>query len=153
SLVGRRGLLDELAERLRRRRLVTLIGPGGVGKTRLAIEAAREVLESELMEVWVVELADVTDGDGVASAIAAALGLPIAVDPTSDLARIVEFVCGRSALIVLDNCEHLLDTSARVALDLLELCPTIRILATSRERLGVPGEVVRPVPPLSTPDA
>jgi predicted ATPase len=153
SLVGRRELLDTLAARLRRRRLVTLVGPGGVGKTRLAIEAAREILEAELMEVWLVELADVTDADAVASAIATGLGLPISVDPKSDLARLVEFLCGRATLIVLDNCEHVIDAAARIAQDLLELCPTMRILATSRERLGVPGEVLCPVPPLSIPDA
>ena len=153
SLVGRRDLLDVLAARLRRRRLVTLVGPGGVGKTRLAIEAAREILEADLMEVWLVELADVADGDGVASAIATTLGLPISADPNSDLARVVEFLCGRNTLVVLDNCEHLIDSAARLAQDLLELCPTMRILATSRERLGVPGEVVCPVPPLPISDA
>lgn len=153
SLVGRRELLDALAARLRRRRLVTLVGPGGVGKTRLAIEAARAILEAEHKDVRLVELADVADGDGIASTIAAGLGLPISGDPKSDLARIVEFLCGRSTLVVLDNCEHLIDAAARVAQDLLELCPTMRILATSRERLGVPGEVTCPVPPLSIPDA
>ena len=153
SLVGRRDVLDALAPRLRRRRLVTLVGPGGVGKTRLAIEAAREVLEAELMDVWLVELADVTDPDGVVSTIASALGLPISIDPKSDLTRIVDFVCGRSTLVVLDNCEHLIESAARVVQDLLELCPTVKVLATSRERLGVPGEVICPVPPLSLPDA
>ena len=105
------------------------------------------------MEVWLVELADVADGDGVASAIATTLGLPISAEANSDLARVVEFLCGRSTLVVLDNCEHLIDSAARLAQDLLELCPTMRILATSRERLGVPGEVVCPVPPLPIPDA
>ena len=136
-------LLDAPRARLRRRRLVTLVGPGGVGKTRLAIEAARAVVEAELMDVWLVELADVTDGDGIASAIATALGLPISGDPKMRLARDrrVPRAAG-STLVVLDNCEHLIDAVARVAQDLLELCPTMRILATSRERLGVPGEVL-----------
>jgi predicted ATPase/DNA-binding SARP family transcriptional activator len=152
SLVGRRDLLDALGERLRCHRLVTLIGPGGVGKTRVAIEGARKVLDAQLMEVWLVELSDVTDGDAVACVMAAALGLPISADPKTDLLRIVDFLCGRSTLIVLDNCEHVIEPTARIAQDLLELCPTVRILATSRERLGVLGEVVCPVPPLSMPD-
>jgi predicted ATPase len=153
SLLGRHDLLETLGARVRQHRLVTLVGPGGVGKTRVAIEAAREVLEAGLMEVWLVELADVTDGDALACAMAAALGLPISADPKNDLVRIVDFLCGRDTLIVLDNCEHLIEPAARLAQDLLELCPTVRILATSRERVGVAGEVVCPVPPLSIPDA
>jgi predicted ATPase/DNA-binding SARP family transcriptional activator len=153
ALIGRRELLDELAARLRRRRLITLVGPGGVGKTRVAVEAAREVLESDLMSVWLVELGDLTDPGGVVSAVATALGLPISVDPRSDLSRIVDYLCGRAGLIVLDNCEHLVDAAARVAQHLLELCPTVRMLATSREVLGVPGEVIVRVPPLPLPDA
>jgi predicted ATPase/DNA-binding SARP family transcriptional activator len=153
SLVGRRDLLDALAARLRRRRLVTLVGPGGVGKTRLAIEAAHQMLETEMLEVWLVELADLADGDAVASAVATALGLPISADAKSDLARIVDFLSGRSTLIVLDNCEHVIDSAAHLAQELLEACPTVRVLATSRERLGVPGEVICPVPPLPLSDA
>ncbi len=152
-LFGRRDELDTLAARLRRRRLVTLVGPGGVGKSRLALEAAREVLEREPADVWFVELAHVKDPDGVVSAIAATLGLPISIDAKIDLDRVVEFLCGRSTLVVVDNCEHVIDAAARAIQDLLELCPTIRILATSRERLGVPGEAVSPVPPLALADA
>jgi predicted ATPase len=153
SLVGRRGALDALAFLLRTRRLVTLVGPGGVGKTRLAIEAARELLEAESTNVWLVELADVRDPDGVVSAIAAALGLRVSIDAKIDLTRVVDFLCGRSTLVLLDNCEHLVESAAHVAQDLLEFCPTLRILATSREALGVPSEVTWPVPPLALGEA
>jgi predicted ATPase/DNA-binding SARP family transcriptional activator len=153
SFFGRRDELDELTARLRRRRLVTLVGPGGVGKSRLALEAAKEVVAAGPTDVWLVELADVTEPDGIVSAIAAALGLPIGVDATIDLSRIVDFLCGRSALVMLDNCEHLVESAAHVTEDLLELCPTLRVLATSRERLGVPGEAVFRVPPLGLTDA
>jgi predicted ATPase/DNA-binding SARP family transcriptional activator len=153
SLFGRRDELDALAARLRRRRLVTLVGPGGVGKTRLALEAAREVRDGGMLDVWFVELADVADPDGVVAAIASTLGLPTSIDTELDLTRIVEFLCGRGALVVLDNCEHVIDAAARAARDILELCSTTRILATSRERLGVAGEAVMTVHQLALTDA
>ncbi len=153
SLVGRADELATLRPLVDRRRLVTLVGPGGVGKTRLALEAAREVFAAGSTDVWLVELADVVDPGGVVSAVASALELPISVDAKLDLARIVDYLCGKGVLVVLDNCEHLVDAAARVTQDLLESCPTLRILATSREGLGVPGEVVWPVPPLTREDA
>ena len=153
SLIGRRGALDALAPVLRTCRLVTLVGPGGVGKTRLALGATSEIAEAEQTDVWLVELAHVTDPDGVVSAVAAALGLSVTIDAKADLNRIVDFLCGRSTLVVLDNCEHVIEAAARTTQDLLELCPTLRILATSREGLGVPSEVMWPVPPLSLDDA
>jgi predicted ATPase len=89
----------------------------------------------------------------VVSAVAAALGLAVTVDAKADLRRIVDFLCGRSTLLVLDNCEQVIEAAAQTTQDLLELCPTLRVLATSREALGVPSEVMWPVPPLSPDDA
>jgi predicted ATPase len=124
-------------------RLVTLVGPGGVGKTRLAAELA--VGWQARDGVWLVELAGITDPDEVPAAVGAALGLrPVAAELASQLA-------GRQLLIVLDNCEHLLDACARLAHELLGDCPGMRILATSREPLTTTGERVYPVAPLPVP--
>jgi predicted ATPase/DNA-binding SARP family transcriptional activator len=145
-LVGRDTELRDLAALLRDRRLVTLVGPGGVGKTRLAVEIARAEGRSLGLGACLVELAPVGDPAGVRAAIAAALDLP---DPS----RLVEMIGDRELLILLDNCEHVITTAAEVAEDLLRRCPGLRLLATSREGLRVSGESIWPVPPLGTGDA
>ena len=145
-LVGRGAELRDLTQLLAGDRFVTLVGPGGVGKTRLALEAARAESMGLRFGGCLVELAPVGDPVGVRDAIAAALELP---DPT----RLAELIGDRETLIVLDNCEHVITTAAEVAEDLLRRCPGLRVLATSREGLRVGGETIWPVPPLEADDA
>ena len=145
-LVGRDEELRDLGRLLAEHRLITLVGPGGVGKTRLAVEVARA--ESTGLELGgcLVELAPVGDPAGVRAAIASALDLP-------DQRRLADVIGDRELLIVLDNCEHVITTAAAVAEDLLRRCPGLRLVATSREGLRVGGETIWPVPPLATDDA
>jgi predicted ATPase/DNA-binding SARP family transcriptional activator len=145
-LVGRDIELSDLTRLLVDDRFVTLVGPGGVGKTRLALEAARATSAGLAFGGCLVELAPVGDPAGVRAAIASALDLP---DPT----RLAELIGDREMLIVLDNCEHVITTAAEVAEDLLRRCPGLRVLATSREGLRVGGETIWPVPPLEADDA
>ena len=145
-LVGRDAELLELTELLAVERLVTLVGPGGVGKTRLALEAGRATSAGLQLGGCLVELAPVGDPVGVRPAIASALDLP-------DAARLAEVIGDRDLLLVLDNCEHVVTAAAEVAEELLRLCPGLRLLATSREGLRVGGETIWPVPPLAADDA
>ena len=145
-LVGRDVELRDLTRLLADERFVTLVGPGGVGKTRLALEAARAASAGLTFGGCLVELAPVGDPAGVRAAIASALDLP---DPT----HLAELIGDRDMLIVLDNCEHVITTAAEIAEDLLRHCPGLRVLATSREGLRVGGETIWPVPPLEADDA
>ena len=145
-LVGRDREVRELDRLLGDQRLVTLVGPGGVGKTRLALEVARARSTSLEDGGCLVELAPVGDPAGVRGAITSALGLP---DPD----RLAAMIAGREMLLVLDNCEHVIESAAAVAEDLLRHCPRLRLLATSREGLRVGGESIWPVPPLAADDA
>lgn len=133
-------------------RLLTLTGAGGCGKTRLALEAANDLEGSYRDGIWLVELADLSDPDLVPQALAAALNLRDSPDQPV-IKRLVEFLKIRQALMVLDNCEHLVEACARLAETLLRSCPKLQILATSQEGLGIPGEVTYLVPPLSLPTA
>ena len=152
SFVGRRHELDQLRELLSGSRLITLIGPGGVGKTRLAIQIAADVLEKFGDGAWLVELASASDGGLVPQAVAAALGVPEQADsPLST--TLVEHLRDREALLVLDNCEHLVEAIAPLTEMLLRACPKLTVLVTSREVLHVPGEVLWWVPPLDEADA
>ncbi|TDC55783.1 AfsR/SARP family transcriptional regulator [Actinomadura sp. KC345] len=151
SFVGREGERAWVAKRLWEGRLVTLTGPGGAGKTRLATTVGAELSGRFPGGVWLVELAAAGDAAGVSRAVAGVLGLR---DGTSHRAqRLVEALSADETLIVLDNCEHVVEAAARLAADLLATCPSLRVLATSRERLGVDGEALCPVPPLDVPDA
>lgn len=152
SFVGRAADLDQLDALLRSARLVTLIGPGGAGKTRLASEAA----ERSAGDVCFVPLAPITGG--VARAVLDALGVrEAALTATADrpaadpLVRLTGVLAGRELLLVLDNCEHLVAEAAEVADRLLAACPDLRVLATSREALGITGETLAPVAPLALP--
>jgi predicted ATPase/DNA-binding SARP family transcriptional activator len=150
-LVGRERELVDLARLLTDRRLVTVVGPGGAGKTRLATETARIVVERHNDGVFMIELAPLGTPDAVADAIAVALELP---DSDVDaLARVSQYCADRDLLLVLDNCEHLVEAAARVAEAVLAAGERVRILATSREALRVNGEAVWPVPPLGVEDA
>jgi predicted ATPase/DNA-binding SARP family transcriptional activator len=143
SFVGREQDLAQVRTLLTGARLVTLVGPGGVGKTRLAAELAAGWQAPD--GAWLAELAAITDPAEVPAAVCAALGLRPAAD---DLAR---QLADRELLIVLDNCEHLVDACARLAQEVLGGCPGVRVLATSREPLTTAGERVYPVPPLPVP--
>ncbi|MFD4635592.1 ATP-binding protein [Streptomyces sp. NPDC058284] len=168
SFVGREADIDALRDDLTRARLVTLLGPGGAGKTRLSQEAAEAVADGVPDGVWLAELAPVEDPADVPAAVLTALGARESVlrgagaeelraiserhgeDP---LARLVDHCAARRMLIVLDNCEHVIEAAARLADELLARCPGLTVLATSREPLGVPGELLRPVEPLPEPVA
>ena len=158
SFVGRSAELEELKEVVRSSRLVTLIGPGGVGKTRLALEMAATLRDEHRDGAWLVDLASVTEAEGVAPAVAgtfgaAAAGLTGAPSPSSTVELIVRYLAGRSLLVVLDNCEHVIAEAASLAETLVGAVPGLRLVATSREALAVPGEVLVPVRTLAAPAA
>lgn len=150
SFVGRHHEMGEVRRRLDTSRLVTLAGPGGIGKTRLAIEAGSDLSDDYPGGVWLVELASLADGTLIFETIAAALGLSGEAEGTIE-ATVVAHLQARTLLLVLDNCEHLVEPAARVAERLLLRCPHLSILSTSREPLGISGESVFRVPPLSFP--
>ncbi|MGW3348701.1 BTAD domain-containing putative transcriptional regulator [Nonomuraea rubra] len=149
SFVGRSEEVAEVGELLRVARLVTLTGPGGVGKTRLSVEVAT----AETGEVCFAELAALRDGADLAQALLGALGLrqnglQLAAGPRTPVERLVTALSDRPLLLVLDNCEHVVEQVAALAARLLATCPRLRVLATSREPLGIIGEHVRQVRPL-----
>ncbi|WP_203932878.1 BTAD domain-containing putative transcriptional regulator [Virgisporangium ochraceum] len=149
SFVGRAAEVREVRDLLDRHRLLTLTGPGGSGKTSLAVEAAGALADRFTDGTWFVGLAGLPDGGQVAGAVADALGVPDSDAPVTD--RIAAHLRGRAALVLLDNCEHVVDAAATLAERLLLACPRLRLLATSREALAVPGEVQLAVRPLETP--
>ncbi|HTD35659.1 MAG TPA: helix-turn-helix domain-containing protein [Candidatus Elarobacter sp.] len=153
SFVGRDAELAEIAAALSSSRLVTIIGPGGVGKTRTAQEVAIDALPHYPGGVWVAELAPLSDPELIAVAIASALGVG---DPTGGARplsdTVVSALRAKRALLVLDNCEHLREGVAAVAETLLAGCPKLRILATSREGLGHREELLYRLPPLAVGD-
>jgi predicted ATPase/serine/threonine protein kinase/Tfp pilus assembly protein PilF len=151
SFVGRRDEMEDVSRLLEQRRLVTLTGAGGCGKSRLAIQIARNVLESVPDGVWLAELASLADPGLLPQRIAGAAG--IREEPDRPLIETLRSsFADRTILIVLDNCEHMIPACASVAATLLEAAPGLRLLATSRESLGMDGEVVFRVPPLAVPD-
>jgi predicted ATPase/DNA-binding SARP family transcriptional activator len=154
SFVGRTEEVRRVGKLLAEARLVTLTGPGGAGKTRLAIEAA----DREPGDVCFVDLVPVGEGADVPLAMLDALGLrdaallaPPAPGPPDATGRLVAALADRRVLLVLDNCEHVVEAAARLSHRLLSACPMLRILATSREPLGITGETLWPVPPLPLP--
>ncbi len=150
SFVGRAAELAETMLLLAERRFVTLAGAGGCGKTRLAVQLAAEVLDEFPDGVWLTDLAPVTDPDLVARALARAAGVS-ELPGRLLLDALVDHFAGASALLVLDNCEHLLDGASVVAETLLRRCAGVRVLATSREPLGADGEATYRVPSLGLP--
>ena len=149
-LVGRESELDDIVQALRRTRLVTLTGPGGTGKTRLALAAARTAEAAFPAGVCWVALAQTADPAIVGQAVATQLDVPDTPgqDPVEAIAK---YVADHPLLVVLDNCEHLAEAAASLAEYLLAACPALVVLATSREALGVEGELSWQVPPLSLP--
>jgi predicted ATPase len=150
SLVGRGPEITAALERLRASRVVTLTGPGGCGKTRLALRVAALAEAGFNDGARLVELAPLADPALVPASVAQALDVSER-DATTPTAGLVRVLADREMLVVLDNCEHVLDGVAGLVAALLERCRLVRILATSRERLDVPGEYVLPVPPLGLP--
>ena len=149
--IGREQELREIRQRLLEHRLVTLTGAGGTGKTRLALQAATGELDHFADGVWLIELAPLTRAELVVETIAKVLALPETTDP-SPLERLCAFLQARHLLLVVDNCEHVLDECACVVALLLARCPRLTLLATSREPLLLTGEAVLRVPPLRLPD-
>ena len=150
AFIGREAALREVREAVQRSRMVSLIGSGGTGKTRLAIEAASELTRTFEDGVWLVELATVAEPNLVAPTIAATLGAQSQGD-TSPLALVEAALADKRALLILDNCEHLVDETARIAHALLRALPRLHLLATSREALGVEGETLYRVPSMTMP--
>ena len=167
SFVGRGREMAEVKRLLSTTYLLTLSGSGGCGKTRLALQVAADLLEEFADGVWLVELAALLDPALVPQAVASALGVreePLGLDeldgapgpPSSRArplrARLLDYFQSKQLLLILDNCEHLIDACAQLAETLLRACPNLRILATSREALGIAGETAWRVPSLSLPD-
>ena len=152
ALVGRHTAIAEVAAALRTAPVVTLVGVGGVGKSRLAVEVAAGELGRFADGAWLCELAPLADGGSVAHAVAAALRVQQRHGATIEQ-TVVEYLATRSLLVVLDNCEHVLDAAARLVANVVAQCPDVVVLATSREPLGVAGEQIWPVPPLPLPAA
>ena len=150
GLIGRADVVRQLRDLLSAYRTVTLTGPGGIGKTTLAIEVARGALDSFDRGAWLVELAVISDPDFVPSAVASLLGL----NPTGGMISsetVARAIGGQQLLLVLDNCEHVIDAVAELAETITRNCPRTTVLATSREVLRIDGEYVYRVPPLDVP--
>ncbi|MBW0093922.1 winged helix-turn-helix domain-containing protein, partial [Pseudonocardia sp. KRD-184] len=152
-LVGRADELSSMGELLGSTRLLTLVGPGGAGKTALSLALARSRTSAYPGGASVVGLAAVTADGDVVLAVADALGVPLdgAAHGSQASTRLVSYLARRELLLVLDNCEHVIDAAARLAVEILAGCPRVTIMATSREALAVPGEVQVTVAPLAVP--
>jgi predicted ATPase len=150
SFIGRDADVAEVRDTVRSSRLVTLAGPGGVGKTRLALQVAADLVDGSGDGVWFVELANVTDPDAVAMEVARTLRIREQAGGQM-YETLVDALADQYVLVVLDNCEHLIGTSAKLAESLMRGCPRVHLLATSREPLGIDGETIFRVPSLSLP--
>jgi predicted ATPase/DNA-binding CsgD family transcriptional regulator len=153
TFVGRERELAEVRRLLERRRLLTLTGAGGCGKTRLAVQVAASAIDRFSDGAWVVELAAVSDPELVGQTVADAVGVRPLLPWQSGLDAALGYLATRRALVLLDNCEHLLDAAAQVAEAVTASCPDVTLLVTSRAPLGLPGEATWRVPSLSLPDA
>ncbi len=159
SFVGRQQEMADVIDAFTSSRLVTLTGPGGAGKTSLAIEVGRSLEANYPDGVWLIELAPVTESARVADTVVGVLHLEqvarlggVSLPAIDSEATIVEYLRHRRALLILDNCEHLVAAAAHLAEVVLLSCPKVEVLATSRDRLGVPGELLWRVPPLGLDD-
>jgi predicted ATPase/DNA-binding CsgD family transcriptional regulator len=152
SFIGRRRELAEVRTRLAGTRLVSLVGPGGVGKSRVATHAATDLARSFPGGAWLVELAEVKEPALVANNVAAALDLrdQAAAEP---MALLLSYLRDKRLLLVVDNCEHVLGAAAQLVTEVMRAAPGVHVIATSREPLSVPGEHLVPVPPLELPPA
>jgi predicted ATPase/DNA-binding XRE family transcriptional regulator len=152
SFIGREKEVERIQRRLAQHRLVTLLGAGGIGKTRLSQQVASQLLENYSDGVWLVELASLSDPALVPQTVAGVFGIQQGTTIRAMVETLIHFLRAKSILLLLDNCEHLLDTCARLADQLLKNCPNLKILATSRESLGIIGEALYQVPALTVPE-
>ena len=150
SFIGREQEIAEIKQKLKIYHLITLTGPGGTGKTRLSLQVAADLLDQFQHGVWFVELAPLTDPDLIPQSILSAMGINEQSGKPLDVLR--EYLREKRCLLVLDNCEHLVEASATVANVLLNAAPGLKVIASSREALGIRGEMTFPVPSLSLPD-
>jgi DNA-binding SARP family transcriptional activator len=150
SFVGREKEMADVKRLLARNRLLTIAGPGGSGKSRLAIQVATDLVDSYKDGVWFIDLTSVQSGGLVAQAVGQVLGV-VTGDPNTATQALCAFLQARHLLLLLDNCEHLIDGCAQVANAMLSAAPGLRILATSREPLMIAGEVTWSIPSLSVP--
>jgi predicted ATPase len=151
SFIGREREMQDARRLLASARLLTLIGPGGTGKTRLSLQLAADQLSEFKDGVWLVELAPLSDSAYIVSALASVLELhEVPGIPLMDI--IIDYLRAKQLLLILDNCEHLVEVSAQIADQLLHACPQLKVVASSREALGIDGETVYRVPSLSLPD-
>ncbi|HZJ22825.1 MAG TPA: AAA family ATPase, partial [Anaerolineales bacterium] len=151
SFIGREHELAEAKQKLEGARLLTLIGPGGTGKTRLSLQLAADMVPSFNDGVWLVELAPLTDPSLILQSVASILGVREQRGmPLLDI--VLNFLRAKNLLLILDNCEHLIEASAQLADQVLHISPNIKIIASSREALGINGETVYRVPSLNLPD-
>ena len=150
TFVGRDKEIAAITALLEKHQLVTLVGSGGVGKTRTSLQVAANLLDGSGDGVWFIELAPLSSGDYIPTTVAKALGLALAADrdPLDELVRVLS---GKRALLVFDNCEHMVEAAARVISALLTGCPNIKVLASSRQGLGIAGEATYRMPSLVLP--
>jgi predicted ATPase/DNA-binding CsgD family transcriptional regulator len=152
SFIGREKDVERIQQRLTEHRLVTLIGVGGIGKTRLSQQVAIQLIDHYADGVWLVEFAPLNDPTLVPQSVATVLGIQQRGDHSALVETLIHFLQVKTILLTLDNCEHLLDACAELADKLLKNCPDLKILATSREALGITGEALYQVPSLTIPD-
>jgi predicted ATPase/class 3 adenylate cyclase len=152
SFVGRTTELAEITALVKGYRLVTLVGSGGIGKTRTSLQVGANLLDERSDGVWFVELAPLSSGDYIPTTVAQALGLTLSPegDPSANLTRALE---AKKMLLVFDNCEHLVQPAARLISTIVRTCPNVTVLASSRQALGVEGEVTYRLPTLDVPSA
>ena len=151
SFVGREREMEDLKRLIEKNRLITLIGTGGTGKTRLSLETGAQVIDEFRDGVWLVELAPITEPDRIVEVTAAALGAR-GEPERPQRETLINFLRSKNLLLILDNCEHVLAAASALASSLLRLCPHLKIVATSRHSLGIGGEITFPVPPLGMLD-
>lgn len=149
SFIGREREISEITKLIAEHRVVTLTGSGGAGKTRLSLQVGAECLEQFQNGVWFVELASLTEPSLIVGAVMSVLGWH---EKDNDIHALAKYIGGQSLLLILDNCEHLIENCARLTENLIQACPKLRVLASSREALGIAGEHPYRVPSLPFPD-
>ena len=152
AFIGREREIGEITALLREHRLVTLVGSGGIGKTRTSLQVAANLLDGSGDGVWFVELAPLTSGDYIVGAVARELGVTLAPDD-DPLEGLIRAIAPKKALLLFDNCEHLVAEVARIIAPILRACPMVTILATSRQAIGIGGEQTYRLPSLDLPHA